>query len=105
MSLRIFLAVVAGAALGVAVLWTYALADVLGANYDPDPRLFGYQRSSLTILGVLGIGSLFLAAGSGLTYARTAARVWIIGVVAASVCGIPVLVVWIDLWEVFSGTN
>jgi hypothetical protein len=103
--LRSFLAVAALAALGVAVLWTYALADVLGANYDPDPRLAGYERRSLTILGVLGIGALLVAGGSGVAYARTAARVWITGVVSGSVCGIPVLVVWIDLWEVFAGTD
>ncbi len=99
------MAVVAVAALGIAVVWTYSLVYVLGANYDPSPALAGYERRSLTILGLLGIGSLLVAGGSGAAYARTAARVWITGVVLASVCGIPVLFVWVDLYEVFGGTD
>jgi hypothetical protein len=103
--LRRFLACVAAAALGIAILWTYLLLDALAADYDPDPGLAPYERRSLIMLAVLGIGALVVVCGSGLAYARTAAQAWITPVVAGSLCAIPVLVVWIDLWAVFSGTD
>lgn len=95
----------AAAALVIAVLWTYLLLDALAANYDPDPALAPYERRSLIMLAVPGIGALVAVFGSGLAYARTAARFWITFVVAGSVCAIPVLLVWIDMWEVFTGTD
>jgi len=95
----------AAAALVVAALWVYALMDALAANYDPNPRLAGYERRALTILGGLGIGALVVVGGSGLAYARTAAKRWVAPVIAGSVCAIPVFIVWIDLWEVFSGSD
>ncbi len=105
MILRSFLAGMAAGALVFAALWTYELVDALAADYDPNPGLAGYERRSLTILGALGIGALVVAGGSGLAYARTAAKRWIAPVIAGSVCAIPVFVVWIDLWEVFSGSD
>lgn len=105
MVLRSFLAVIAVAALVCAALWTYGLVDALAANYDPDPALAGYERRSLTILGALGIGALVIVGGSGLAYVRTAAKAWIAPVIAGSACAIPVLVVWIDLWNVFGGSD
>jgi len=103
--LRGFLALVAVAALVIAVLWTWWLTYLLGENGGPGHSLVGYERRSLIILGVLGIGALVVVFGSGLAYARTAARAWITPVIAGSVCAIPVLVVWIDLGEVFGGSN
>ena len=101
---RCFLAVVAVAALVSAALWTYGLVDVLRSDY-PVASLVGYQRRALLILGTLGIGALVVVSGSGLAYARTAAKAAIAGVIAGSVCAIPVWVVWIDLWEVFTGSK
>ncbi|MGI8945503.1 MAG: hypothetical protein ACR2GL_04595 [Thermoleophilaceae bacterium] len=92
-------------ALVMAALWTYVLVDALQANYDPDPRLAGNERRSLMILGALGIGGLVAAAVSGLAYVRTRSKTPIAGAVAGAVCAIPVLVVWIDLWEEFSGSD
>ena len=103
--LRGLLAVVAVVALVIAALWTYLLLDALAADYDPDPALAPYERRALIILGALGIGALIVTGSAGLAYARTAAQTWITSAVAGIVCAIPVLVVWIDLWEVFSGTD
>jgi len=102
--LRGFFALLAIAALVVAVLWTTGLIYALGEDFK-GPALVGYERRSIVILAVVGIGALFLAGGSGLAYARTAARRWIPLVVAAALCAIPILVVWIDLVEVFSGSS
>ncbi len=88
-------------ALVVAGLWTYVLFDALHANYDPDPRLAGNERRSLV---TLGIGALIAAAGSGFAYVRTGSKPSVVGAVASAVSAVPVLVVWINLWEV-SGSD
>ena len=105
MILRGFFALVGVAALAIAVLWTWGLIYVLGESRGPGHSLVGYECRSLIILGVLGMGALIVVFGCGLAYARTAARAWITPVIAGSVCAIPILVVWIDLAEVFSGSN
>ena len=97
--------VLAIGALVIAFLWTYVLVDALRANYDPDPRLAGNERRSLSILGALGIGTLVAAAGSVLSYIRTRSKASVAGATAGAACAIPVLVVWIDLWEKFSGSD
>lgn len=102
--LRGFIALVAVAAIIIAVLWTWALVFALGEDFH-GPALVGYERRSIVILGVLGIGALVVAGGSGFAYAWTTAKAWITPVVAGGVCAIPVFVVWIDLYEVFSGSN
>jgi hypothetical protein len=99
--LRGFAAILGVAALVVAVLWTYALAYALGDEYS----LEGFQSRDLIILGVLGIAASLTAGGSGLTYARTMGKMWIPPLVAGTICAIPVLIVWIDLWERFGGSD
>lgn len=92
-------------ALVIAVLWTWVLIDALRANYDPDPRLSGNERRSLIIVGALGIGALVAAATSGLVYVRTGSKTSVAGAVVGAVCAIPLLVVWIDLWDEFGGSD
>jgi hypothetical protein len=86
----------------VATLWIVALAYLLG---DSDHPLAAYERRSLTILAAVGIASLGLAAASAIAYARTPSRVWSSGVLVGAAFATPVLVVWIELGNVFGGSD
>jgi hypothetical protein len=98
--------VVAIAALVMALLWTYELVSTLNPGY-PTRRhsLVRYERHALLIFGVLGIGAFVTVSASGVMYVRTAAKGWITGMVGGSVYAIASLVAWLDLWEVFTGSD
>lgn len=100
--LRGLLVLLGVAGLVVAALWIFALAYLLSDSNHP---LAAYERRSLTILAAVGIASLGLAAGSAFTYATTTRKIWIAGVLTGAAFAIPVLVVWIELGDVFGGSD
>jgi len=64
----------------------------------------GYPRN-LAILGFFGVLASLLAAGSAFTYAKSAGRNWLSGVVVGSLYAVGLFVVWVDLWEYAGGVG
>ena len=73
-------------------------------TFNPKGVPEGYRRR-IAVLGFFGIVALLVAAGSALTYAKTAAPCWIIGVAVGGLCAAGLFVVWIDIWEYAGGVG
>ena len=103
--LRVFLGIAGVMALAWGALWISELIQAFGPEFNPSSPPQGRELRRVTILGCLGVLASLAAGGSGLAYARTAARSWVGAVVVSVMCAVPLFVVWLDVWVLAGGCS
>jgi hypothetical protein len=87
---RASLAVVSAGAVAFGLVWAVELA--LGAGADS-------VYDSVRVLGLLGVLAWTLGGSSGLFYARTTARPWLVAMAGALIFGLLLFAAWTDMYD------
>ena len=87
--------VYAVAALVLAAIWVFGVADLFDPNFNEDRTLSDEFLIGQGAVGVLGVVAASIAGGAGLAFAGTATRRWLAWVGWGSVVAVPLFVFWL----------
>ncbi len=93
--LRTLIAVYALAALGFAAIWASGVVNLFDPNFSEDKTLSADLLIGQALVGFFGLLATLVASGSGLAFARTAARRWLPWVGFSTLCTVPLFVFWL----------
>ena len=103
--LRVVVGVVGLIALVWGAAWAYEITQAFRSDFNPKSTPSSHELRPLTIIGCLGVLASLVAGGGGLAYAKTANGVWAAGVAVAVACGVPLFVVFYDVWQLAGGCS
>ena len=103
--LRVLLGVVGLLALAWGAAWASELPQAFRPDFNPKSTPSSHELRPLTILGCLGVLASLLAGGSALAYAKSANGVWAAGAALAVACGVPLFIVFYDVWQLAGGCS